>query len=120
MVDVSGPEPFAVTSTTTAGVNIVRPVGVLDMFTAPQFSDAVREAFDRRPAAVAVDLSGLSFIDSSGLNVLVRAARESNATGIPLTVVPGKPEVQRPIEICGLNRMLSFAAHAPHRRRAAP
>ncbi len=59
-------------------------------------------------ARVVLDLRGLSFIDSTGLRLLVtldeRAARE----GFLLTLVAPAAPVDRTIQLCGLAQVLPF------------
>ena len=48
--------------------------GEIDMATEDQFHQAVREAVESRPRGrVVLDCTGLAFIDSSGLRVLIQA-----------------------------------------------
>ncbi len=49
--------------------------GEVDVATAPALRAAVDEALDRGPADVVVDLPGVTFIDSTGLGVLIGARR---------------------------------------------
>jgi anti-sigma B factor antagonist len=58
--------------------------------------------------AVTLDLSGLSFIDSTGLNVIVKLEMEARANGIALAIVPAPRHVQRVFEISGLSDALPF------------
>ena len=60
--------------------------------------------------AITVDLSRLSFIDSTGIGVLVRLEEESRARGLGLRIVPGPREVQRVFELAGLGEALPFVA----------
>jgi anti-anti-sigma factor len=59
-----------------------------------------------------VDLSGLSFIDSTGMGVLVRVHAESTARGVELALVPGSQPVQRVFETAGLADSLPFVDRA--------
>ena len=60
--------------------------------------------------AITVDLSRLSFIDSTGVGVLIRLEEESRARGFDLRIVPGPREVQRVFELAGLGEALPFVA----------
>jgi anti-sigma B factor antagonist len=60
--------------------------------------------------AITVDLSRLSFIDSTGVGVLIRLDEESRARGMGLRIVPGPREVQRVFELAGLDAALPFTA----------
>ena len=80
----------------------LRLVGELDVQSAPQL-DAALEPLDG--AAIDVDLSGVTFADSSGLRALVRAKR--NHHGVRL--VRPTPALARLVEITGLTDALSMA-----------
>ena len=57
---------------------------------------------------LALDLSDLRFVDSTGVGVIVRLADETRERGIDLTIAPGPPEVQRVFEVSGLADVLPF------------
>lgn len=84
----------------------VRVVGEVDLCTAPTLERALlRElemGFD-----VLLDLSEVSFIDSSGLHAIVSAARQADTDGRKLTVTSPLPaQARRVIEITGLESLL--------------
>ena len=62
------------------------------------------ERASQRPGlrSFTLDLTGLTFIDSLGLGVVIRLAAELEARGIPLRILPGPPPVQRVFETAGL------------------
>jgi hypothetical protein len=66
---------------------------------------------------VVLDLRGLTFIDTSGLRVVVLA--QSRQPG-RLAVVKGSRTVQRAFEICGLVKLLPFVEACPGRHLAIP
>ena len=57
-----------------------------------------------------IDLSGLDFIDSTGMGVLMRLNDEARGRSVALALVPGPREVQRVFEVAGLEHALPFAA----------
>jgi anti-anti-sigma factor len=57
---------------------------------------------------VTLDLSGVTFIDSVGLGVVIRFAGELEARGVVLRIVPGPPEVQRVFQAVGMADALPF------------
>ena len=84
MTETSVPEPlaFRVDSRDVQGASVVEVAGEVDAHTAPTVRDAV-EAAIVPGARVIVDLSGVSFLDSTGLGVLVTAlkhVREADGT----------------------------------------
>jgi stage II sporulation protein AA (anti-sigma F factor antagonist) len=84
---------------------VIRLAGELDMATAPALADAL-SAVDGED--VVVDCDALSFLDSSGISVLVGAHRDGARTGHHLTLrdVGGTP--RRSLEICGLTEILAL------------
>ena len=73
----------------------------------PEVEKTLREPGLR---AITLDLSGLTFIDSSGLGAIVELHAESRARGIALAIVPGPSHVQRVFETTGLSETLPISA----------
>jgi anti-anti-sigma factor len=61
---------FDIERTTVLGVPVLRVTGELDLTTAPLLGAAGDEEFALRPAALTVDLSPTTFLDSSGARTL--------------------------------------------------
>ena len=55
-----------------------------------------------------LDLSGTTFIDSTGIGVVLRLANDAENRGVELAIVPGPPEVQRVFATAGLTEVLPF------------
>jgi anti-sigma B factor antagonist len=102
------PSEFAcVTHAESPGVRRVAVSGELDMATAPQLEDALSDAA-RDSTAVILDLSGLEFIDSSGLHTILRAHDQLEQANCRLVLIAGGPQVQRVFEITGIEHRLEF------------
>ena len=88
---------------------VVKLAGELDLYNA----HAVREELARQAAAkperVVIDLSSVTFIDSTGLGVLIEARSRLENKDRFLLAAPGL-ETRRALEISGLDR--HFAVHA--------
>lgn len=94
--------PFALTLAHAPSGLIVRVVGEIDMATAPELGKAIAAAVGRTRRIV-VDLSQVSFLDSSALNTLVGCQRAAAARQIQLRVVsPADRAVRRVFEIAHL------------------
>jgi len=88
---------------------VVALMGELDLAGESRLEAAIDEAqASGRP--LTVDLSGLTFIDSSGLRVLVRLHNKATTTGLRYQLIAGPPQVHRTFALCGLDRTLAFAA----------
>jgi anti-sigma B factor antagonist len=85
----------------------VAPTGELDIATV----DAVRaELATREPGeGVVLDLSGVEFLDTSGIQVTVELWRASTDEGFDLRVVRAPPQVHRVFVLAGLHDVLPFA-----------
>jgi anti-sigma B factor antagonist len=69
---------------------------------------ALRRTLARQPDALLLDLSRLTFIDSSGVHAVIDLAKRTERLGIRLGIVPGSRAVQRVFEICELTELLPF------------
>jgi anti-anti-sigma factor len=103
---VTNPPPLELRSSYCSGALVVEAEGEIDMATAPQLGDALGAVSDRATRVV-VDLSAVSFLDSSGLNALVHAQRELAGREVSFRVVSPKDQVvRRVLEITQLTEEL--------------
>ena len=89
----------------------VRLKGELDLSGQQEVRDAVLEALARRPTHLILDLSRLSFMDSSGVHIVIDAVNQSAEQDTCLMIVPGPPAVHRVFEICDLADRMPFIAN---------
>lgn len=101
--------PFACEVVTENETASVRPTGELDLASVPTLDAHLRRTADMRPRGLVVDLLGLSFIDSSGLHLLLKWANTAAGAGIAFSVLPGNPAVQRVFSLAGVEHLLPFA-----------
>jgi anti-anti-sigma factor len=76
--------------------------GELDLAVADEFLEKAKACLDRADA-IELDLQGVSFIDSSGLGVLVRLRKEATEKGKAMSLVNVSPATHRLLEITGLH-----------------
>jgi anti-sigma B factor antagonist len=99
--------PVAGVEERSGGV-VISLVGELDLYNAHMVRDELFAAAARSPERLVVELSGVTFIDSTGLGVLIEARTKlANRKAFRL-VAPGL-ETRRALEISGLDR--HFAVH---------
>jgi anti-anti-sigma factor len=84
---------------------ILQAVGELDIHSCPELDRAVTDVAGA--TRLVLDLSGLSFIDSAGLRVILQAEQTSKAAGGKLVVRAPSPPVRRLFEITGLDDALT-------------
>jgi anti-sigma B factor antagonist len=99
------PVDFALVVERTGAATVVRVSGELDLHTAGQLEEAISTA-DGLP--LVVDLSEVTFLDSTALGVLIRTSRRAPDRPVPL-VLDGL-ELRRIFEITGLERHFEFVA----------
>lgn len=75
--------------------------GEIDAHTAPNLERVLAERIAATGSAF-LDTKGVTFMDSSGLRVLIGATNESRSRGGDLTIATPTPVVRRLIEISGL------------------
>ena len=86
---------------------LFRLTGLLDAFSEPVFLKVMTKCLDEQPANVILDLSKIDFIDSSGLGVLVRLAKQmQNAKGS--FQIATNPRVTQTVKLVRLQDFLSL------------
>lgn len=90
-----------------AGI-VLELVGELDLQTAPQVELHIREIAILRPRRLLIDLGAVSFMDSSGLRVLIEARQMLPDSGVQLTLRRGARQVERLFEVTGVNSGFTF------------
>jgi anti-anti-sigma factor len=90
----------------TDGV-LVELSGELDLSTVPMFVEAIDEILRGEPVSVELDLSKLSFIDSSGVGAYVTAYRRAIAKGSRLSVGGRSALVDRVLQLSGVEEALA-------------
>lgn len=98
------PELLEVRIEDSEGVSIVALTGELDLSTIPTLEAPLREQLDQR-SAVLVDLRSLTFIDSSGISVLIEAFQTVNGSRMSILIGPGS-HVERVFGIAGIAEAL--------------
>jgi len=87
---------------------VVAAVGDLDASTVEVLDEAIRQAEGADAQEIVVDLSGLTFMDSSGLRAILQAHARSQADSNRLRLVRGPRRVQRVFELTGMDSRLPF------------
>lgn len=85
---------------------VVAVAGELDLFTAPVLRDEVRDAIKQDGAKLVLDLHQLSFMDSSGLSVLIEAWRLATGEGGGVSLAAPQAPVARILHTTGLDRRI--------------
>lgn len=115
MPDADAPDPFGVglpldteVSRPRPGTILLEVDGEIDTATAHRLQAGLDEALDAADAEgsrVVVDLTGVTFLASSGLAVLIGGARRLTALGGRLRLVAASRSVTRPLQVTGADAL---------------
>jgi anti-sigma B factor antagonist len=91
-------------------VHLVELEGQIDLYSAPAFKEHVLGAVESGKRRLVVDLSGVEFMDSTGLSVLVGAWKRVRPDGGSVTIVSQREDVRRLFELVGLDYAFAICA----------
>jgi len=102
---------LAIEVTEIAGVPVVRAHGEIDLYTVPEFEQALDACLKRETHALIADLSNTTYLDSSGLSALIHAykALSGRKGGLYVVASPQTPGVHRVLEITRLDTVFQVS-----------
>lgn len=106
--DPPAPGELAIEVTREADAVVVSLSGELDLATAEMFERRLREAELAGPRKLVVDLAALGFMDSTGLQALLRARERADGNGYHLALRRGPHQVQRVFELTRTTEAFRF------------
>lgn len=87
------------------GYNIVTPVGELDVYTVPLFRKVVLKLEGDRRHDLILDMTRLTFIDSSGLGSLIEIYQKVQAAEGVIAFVIDNPRILKILRLVELNKV---------------
>jgi anti-sigma B factor antagonist len=100
---------FNLSSEREGEVHGIHLFGELDLASAHYVEDELTRAEGTDARLIVLDLSGLQYLDSTGVQLLLSAHARSRADRDRLKLLRGTAEVQRVFELCGVDDVLPFA-----------
>jgi len=88
---------------------VVLLVGEVDIFTTGDLRERLGELIAQHHTDIVVDLTGVTFIDSTGLGVLVGALRSVRSRGGRVQLVTSSPSILKALRITALSKL--FTVH---------
>ena len=82
--------------------------GEVDVYSAPELKDKVSELIESGQTTLIVDLSGVAFLDSTGLGALVEARSATTEAGGALPIVCTQDRILKLFTITGLDGVFSI------------
>jgi anti-sigma B factor antagonist len=87
---------------------VLTVAGELDVVGAPKLRQSVMDAVKDGRHCLVLDLSGVDFIDSFGIGVIVGALKRVRLLDGDLRVIVPEPRVRRVLEVCDLDRVFTL------------
>ncbi|PKQ27635.1 MAG: anti-sigma F factor antagonist [Candidatus Anoxymicrobium japonicum] len=87
------------------GYHVVAPVGELDVYTIPLFRKVVLKLEGERARDLILDLTRVTFIDSSGLGSLIETYQKVKAVDGELAYVIDNPRVLKILSLVNLDKV---------------
>lgn len=92
----------------TSGDTVVLTVsGAIDLLTSDEFEEQLKSVLSSPNTVVVLDLSGVTFLSSAGLSVLLSGAESAKSSNISFRLVTNERVVLRPLEITGVSEAVS-------------
>jgi len=102
----------------------VTPCGEIDVASAARLGLPLRQCLTDGVSHVVLDLSETTFIDSTGVAVVIGATTRARDRTTSFVVIPGPVHVQRVFRLCGLTDLIPFAppdgAAVPYEQSGVP
>jgi anti-sigma B factor antagonist len=98
---------FEVSDSVRPGVAVLDVRAEVDLATSPELHERLTELIATRPELLVVNLTDVTFMDSTGLGVLVTAVKGSRAAGGDLRLVVTHPQITKLLEVAGLDSVFS-------------
>jgi anti-anti-sigma factor len=102
-------DELTVTVRPERGVVIAEVTGDIDMSTVARLRERLFEVADSGQPLI-IDLNRISFIDSTGLGVLIAAARRAGLHGGSLHAVCSRPQTRKLLWLTGVDRRIPLSA----------
>jgi anti-sigma B factor antagonist len=99
---------FEVTTDVADGIATVAIRGEVDVYTAPQLRDCLRRLGSDEAGQVVLELSAMTFIDSTGLGVIVGAAKRIRESGGTLSLRAPSRSTHKVLDITGLSQIITI------------
>lgn len=92
------------------GTQHIRLSGELDVSTVPEFNKRISELRQRDIHSIVLDLSGITFMDSTGLSAILVAEMHARMRGQRFSVIEGPPHVNELFRLTGVDNFLEIVS----------
>jgi anti-sigma B factor antagonist len=92
---------------------VVRVAGEVDIQTSPVLDEQLQRVTADGAPSVVVDLSDVTFLDSTGLSVLIAGLKRCQEAGGTMRLASPRPNVRKVLEITGLTSVFQISEPGP-------
>ncbi len=85
------------------GINVLDVTGEIDVYTAPQFKEAINSVLDTGQKHLIINLAEVTYMDSSGFGALLSATKRLRPIGGTVNLVKCSGSIDRILQITRLN-----------------
>jgi anti-sigma B factor antagonist len=96
-----------VTTRSQGDHTVVSVAGEIDLYTAPRLQSELTSALGASPTRLIVDMSGVGFCDSTGINVLLAALRQARECGGELILAGPGSATRKVLQVTGLESVFT-------------
>lgn len=94
---------------------VVTVTGEIDLYTAPRLHSELAAiiASAAPESRVTLDMSGVDFCDSTGMNVLLSSLRASREKDMEFALTAPRPAVKKILQVTGLDSVFTISGEQP-------
>jgi anti-sigma B factor antagonist len=96
-----------VTTRSQGDHTVISVTGEIDLYTAPKLQSELMTALGANPVHLIVDMSGVDFCDSTGINVLLAAHRQARERGGELQLAGPGSATRKVLQVTGLESVFT-------------
>ncbi len=94
----------------------IAPVGEIDVATGVELEAQLHVLRASGFARIILDLGNVTFIDSTGVRIILAEEEFARSDGHDFSLISGPPAVERVLDICGVGKHLRSATAPPRGR----
>jgi anti-sigma B factor antagonist len=102
------PSPLTLAERHDGDAVVLSAEGIVDMAAAPTLTEQIRAILRQRPAVLVIDLTGVTFLATAGMSVLMEAGRKCGELDISFRVVAKGSVTVNSMQLMGIDDLLAI------------
>ena len=86
----------------------VRVAGAVDIYTATQFKEPIEKLIEAGTKEIFLDLTDLSYIDSTGIGILIELRKGSMSKNLNMTLINPQKNIVKLLQLTGVDQIFSI------------